>query len=141
MDKTLNGLDDRRLALGMLETATGFGLARFFAFHHTRVARHEAFLAESRAESGVHFHESASDAELNGAGLAGDAAAEDGDMKIESGGTARVLESGGGFGTGPKMAAEVIVYGFIVDKELAGALHHANASDAFFATACGPNGK
>src|SRR5688572_5527845 len=63
------------LTLAELEPLAGSGQSVLLAFLRAGVAREEAFLAQLRAQLLVVLHEGARDAEAQGAGLAGHAAA------------------------------------------------------------------
>ncbi len=71
------------LSLGELEACASALLAVLLALLTTRVAGNEAFCLERLAELGVEFHEGACDAELDGVGLAHDAATLDGGDDVE----------------------------------------------------------
>ena len=132
---------ERELSFGMLKATASFGLAGFLAFDHSRIARKETFFAEGGTEVRLHFNHGPGDAQLDGAGLAGDATAFDRYKQVERVGIAGVMKRGGGFGTSADMAAEIIHDGFVVDEKLSGALFNTDASHAFFAAAGGPNGE
>ena len=70
------------LAFGELEALAGLGLAGFLTFNGTRVAGHEAMLAEGRLVFGIDFDKSASDAETESFCLSFVAAAVEIDMDI-----------------------------------------------------------
>src|SRR5687767_991925 len=66
-----------------LEPLTGASHAVLLALLRAGIAREQSFLLQARAILGVDFAERARDAETNGAGLAGDAAAGDGAEHVE----------------------------------------------------------
>src|SRR4249919_2415641 len=73
----------RRLALRELRGAAGLVQADLLALDFAGVAGHETGLAQLAFQRLVVLDQTAGDAEANGAGLAGDAAAFDGDRDVE----------------------------------------------------------
>src|ERR1051325_4367720 len=73
----------KQLPLGELEAAAGAALAVLFAFLHAAVASEEAAFLLAGAEGGVVHDQGAAEALGESAGLAGIAAAGDGDGDIE----------------------------------------------------------
>ena len=129
------------LALGMLEAPPGFRLAWLLALDHTGVAGQETFATEGAPKGRIDFNDRASKAELNGAGLSGNASTQNRNVVIEAVGSARMLKWRGRFHASPDMSAEVVVHGLVIDQKPAASRDHANARDAFFSATGGPDRK
>src|ERR1700722_1087877 len=122
------------LALGELEASASALLAVLLALFATRVAGHEAFCLERLAELRVEDHEGAGDAELDGVGLAHDAATFYGGDDVE--GLADVGDAEGPLGGCALLCGdEVDVKLFFVDGEFAAAGTQEDACDRGLATA------
>src|SRR5271170_3220010 len=109
-----------KLPLGELEASASALLAVLLALFTTRIAGNEAFCFERLAELGVEFHEGASDAELDGVGLAHDAATLNGGDDIE--GFTDVGDAEGPLGGCALLSGDEVGVGlFAVDGEFAAA--------------------
>src|SRR5579859_944845 len=98
------------------------------------VAGHEASLAELGLQGFVVLDQSASDAETDRAGLAGDAAASDGDVHVELVGRFDQLKRLTN-DHARRLTTEELVEGLAVDGDRAGALAQEHASSGGLAAA------
>lgn len=123
----------RRLTLAELEALTSLLATELFTFHGARIASHQSFFLQSGLVLGVVCHESAGNAQTNGAHLAGDSATmsvhfdiplirifQNGERKIRN----HILHIG----------VEIILKIATIDGALAGTRFQDNSSDGVFAT-------
>src|SRR5690606_737315 len=123
-----------RLALGVLGRAAGLVQSDLLALDLACVAGHESGLAQRRLQALVVFDQRARDAQADGAGLAGGAAAGDADQHVELLGRIDQLQ-GLAHDHARRLAAEEFIERLAVDGDRTAALAQVNARCGRFASA------
>ncbi len=128
-----------RLTLGELEARAGTGAAWLLTFFHTRITSQEAGFLQCWAISQIMQKQGAGNSVADGTSLTGNSSTAGLDFDIIGLGSARQMK-GCQQGIPQHLGGEIVIYGPVINGDLAGAEAEINSCDGVLTASCGGMG-